>query len=292
MFYPCHRRLDRESIQQFLTTQQQEHLTLLMQNGASEEEQLTFVRKIHEQIVTDRRERQRSSFPLNGNLISLIFLVHPDLNESQPERFISAMNLRDISMMDDSYKAALHGTFLQHRHYSVADPRMRRCPRTPVPQAVQGLSERKRRLRQGQGQKPTRLPEQARKVKYDPGGQLHIWKRLEEQKGKGKKGEETMPPAPSELTWSSDAWCSWENDWYDCSGYTEDAWWTDTAKDCSYTYMAVGLPTPFPLGPNNPLGSVFLTQWEPSASLLSERVDLRNSPSTQAVREHWAHGGL
>ena len=29
---------------------------------------------------------------------------------------------------------------------------------------------------------------------------------------------------PSEPTWSSDAWYSWENDWYDHTDYTEDAW--------------------------------------------------------------------
>ena len=87
-------------IRDFFTTQQQEHLTQLIHNGASEDEQLTFVRNIREQIVTDRSERQKANFPLGDNLVSLIFLVQADLNESQRERFISAMNLRDVSMMD------------------------------------------------------------------------------------------------------------------------------------------------------------------------------------------------
>ena len=90
-------------IRDFFTTQQQEHLTQLIHNGASDDEQLTFVRNIREQIVTDRRERQKANFPLGDNLVSLIFLVQADLNESQRERFISAMNLRDVSMMDYTY---------------------------------------------------------------------------------------------------------------------------------------------------------------------------------------------
>ena len=36
---------------------------------------------------------------------------------------------------------------------------------------------------------------------------------------------------------------------------------------------------PLPSGLNDPLGSVFLTPLEPSTSLLTERVDLRNNPS-------------
>ena len=112
--------LNTELIRAYFSTQQQEHLTLLIQNGASEDEQLTFVRNIREQIIIDRRERQRASFPLGDNLVSLIFLVQADLNESQRERFISAMNLRDVYIHDGLLllvrQAALHGALLQHRH--------------------------------------------------------------------------------------------------------------------------------------------------------------------------------
>ena len=56
--------LNRAFIDQHLTTQQQQDLTVLISNGGTEEEQLTFVRNIREQIVTDRREQQTQSFPL------------------------------------------------------------------------------------------------------------------------------------------------------------------------------------------------------------------------------------
>ena len=80
------------------------------------------------QIVTDRRERQWGSFPLNDNLISLIFQVQADPNERQRERFISAMNLRDILMMDNSYKTVkqLFMELFCSTGTSVADPMMRR----------------------------------------------------------------------------------------------------------------------------------------------------------------------
>ena len=123
--------LNREFIQNFLANQQQEQLTLLIQNGATEGDQLTFVRHIREQIVTDRRERQRSSFPLGDNLVSLIFLVQADLNESQRERFMSAMNLRDVSMMENSYRTVkqLFMDLFCSAGTSVADPIVRRSQR-------------------------------------------------------------------------------------------------------------------------------------------------------------------
>ena len=46
----------------------------------------------------------------------------------------------------------------------------------------------------------------------------------------------------------------------------------------SYTYMAIGLPS-LPSGLADPLGSVLFTPLEPSTSLLTERVDMRNSPA-------------
>ena len=118
-------------IRDYFTTQQQEHLTQLIHNGASEDEQLTFVRNIREQIVTDRRERQKANFPLGDNLVSLIFLVQADLNESQRKRFISAMNLRDVSMMDYTYLSVkqLFMELFCSTGTSVADPMMRRTQR-------------------------------------------------------------------------------------------------------------------------------------------------------------------
>ena len=123
--------LNRAFIDQYLTTQQQQDLTVLISNGGTEEEQLTFVRNIREQIVTDRREKQRQSFPLNDNLISLIFLVQADLNEGQHERFISAMNLRDISMMGYDYKTVkqLFMELFCSTGTNLADPMMRRSQR-------------------------------------------------------------------------------------------------------------------------------------------------------------------
>ena len=123
--------LNTEFIRAYFSTQQQEHLTLLIQNDASEDEQLTFVRNIREQIIIDRRERQRANFPLGDNLVRLIFLVQADLNESQRERFISAMNLRDVSMMDYSYLSVkqLFMELFCSTGTSVADPMMRRTQR-------------------------------------------------------------------------------------------------------------------------------------------------------------------
>ena len=108
--------LNTEFIRAYFSTQQQEHLTLLIQNGASKDEQLTFVRNIREQIIIDRRERQRASFPLGDNLVSLIFLVQADLNESQRERFISAQRRIHDGLQLLVRQAALHGALLQHRH--------------------------------------------------------------------------------------------------------------------------------------------------------------------------------
>ena len=89
------------------------------------------MRNIREQIVTDRRERQKANFPLGDNLVSLIFLVQADLNESQRERFISAMNLRDVSMMDYTYLTVkqLFMELFCSTGTSVADPMMRRTQR-------------------------------------------------------------------------------------------------------------------------------------------------------------------
>ena len=78
---------------------------------------------ICEQIVTDRRERQKASFPLGDNLLSLIFLVQA--------RFISAMNLRNVSMMDYSYRTVkqLFMELFCSTGTSVADPMMCRSQR-------------------------------------------------------------------------------------------------------------------------------------------------------------------
>ena len=353
-------------IRDFFTTQQQEHLTQLIHNGASDDEQLTFVRNIREQIVTDRRERQKANFPLGDNLVSLIFLVQADLNESQRERFISAMNLRDVSMMDYTYLSVkqLFMELFSSTGTSVADPMMRRTQRRNflvldegsldgedvlwvqdeetgeegfmtlyaedefwVLQSNRsgGFTYRRTRVPGRQFRKPSKGFRKGKggsgkgKGKSRPGfqsrrGRSNMTQDANSMYGKGKKGKkggkskgkgkgqkskgkkgDDMPSAneataseavqsaqsqtPSEPTWSSDAWYSWENDWYDHTDYTEDAWWTETTPDYSYTYMAVGLPMPLPSGLNDPLGSVFLTPLEPSTSLLTERVDLRNNPS-------------
>ena len=81
--------------------------------------------------MAERREQQRLSFPLNDNLISLIFLVQADLNEGQRERFISAMNLRDISMMSYDYMTVkqLFMELFCSTGTNLADPMMRRSQR-------------------------------------------------------------------------------------------------------------------------------------------------------------------
>ena len=63
--------------------------------------------------------------------MSFIFLVQADLNESQRERFISAMNLRDVSMMDYTYLSVkqLFMELFCSTGTSVADPMMRRTQR-------------------------------------------------------------------------------------------------------------------------------------------------------------------
>ena len=168
---------ETQFIQQFLTTtQQQEHLTLLIQNGASEEEQLTFVRNIREQIATDRRENQGNNFPLKDNLISLIFLVQADLNEGQRERVISAMNLRDISIMDYSYEAVkrLFMELFCSTGTSVADPMSRRSQRrnflAPVFQDASSVSRPSTF-----GKEKVRARAKADQACSDPQGQLHVW---------------------------------------------------------------------------------------------------------------------
>ena len=103
------------------------------------------------------------------------------------------------------------------------------------------------------------------------------------QKGKGKKGDEAMPSAKPHNSREYKPLLSLPGvQMHGIPGRmigmitpTEDAWWTDTTPEYSYTYMAIGLPCKS----LHPLGSVFLTPLEPSFRLLSERVDLRNNPS-------------
>ena len=75
----------------YLTTQQlQEHLTMLISSGGTDKKQLT------------RAEQQRMSFPRSDSHICLI--TQADLNDGQRERVISAVKLRDISMMSCDHK--------------------------------------------------------------------------------------------------------------------------------------------------------------------------------------------
>ena len=58
---------------------------------------------IREQTITNRKAQHQQEFRLSDNLMSLIFLVQPDLNEQQRERFVSSMSTRQIAMPQYTY---------------------------------------------------------------------------------------------------------------------------------------------------------------------------------------------
>ena len=79
---------------QLLTPQLQAEI----QNIAVVADRIARATEIRDQLIEDEKTQRRNAFPLNDNLMSLIFLVQADLNEQQRERFVSSMSLRQINM--------------------------------------------------------------------------------------------------------------------------------------------------------------------------------------------------
>ena len=71
-----------------LTEEQRQQFHVLQADEAGATYQVT----LREQTILDRRVQHQNNFPLSDNLMSLIFLVHSDLNEQQRERFVSSMS--------------------------------------------------------------------------------------------------------------------------------------------------------------------------------------------------------
>eukprot|EP00435_Cladocopium_sp_Y103_P061046 s669_g22.t1 len=85
----------------------------------------------------------RRMFPLSDNLMSLIFLVQADLNEQQRERFVSSMNIRQISMLQYTYlqvKTPFLTLFCVSRT-GVADPNIAHRKRSSFYSTEEGETE-------------------------------------------------------------------------------------------------------------------------------------------------------
>ena len=75
-----------------------------IQNIAAIADRVARATEIRDQLVEEEKTRHRNAFPLNDNLMSLIFLVQADLNEQQRERFVSSMSLRQVNMTQYTYQ--------------------------------------------------------------------------------------------------------------------------------------------------------------------------------------------
>ena len=49
------------------------------------------------------RDRRANNFPLNDNLMTLVFIVLSDLSEDQRERLVTAMEVRQVSLQDYTF---------------------------------------------------------------------------------------------------------------------------------------------------------------------------------------------
>ena len=83
-----------------LTNQQAQDLG----NIQDPQERATAANAIREAMIQETKRTQNERFPLNDNLIALLFLVQADLNEGQRERFVSSMSLRQIEMPAYTYR--------------------------------------------------------------------------------------------------------------------------------------------------------------------------------------------
>ena len=81
------------------TDKQRQHYEILQ----NDQERLNYQVTLRERAITNRRAQHQNAFPLSDNLMSLIFLAQPDLNEQQRERFVSSMNIRQIAMPQHTY---------------------------------------------------------------------------------------------------------------------------------------------------------------------------------------------
>jgi len=87
---------------------------------------------IRDEHINQLRAQHRAAFPLTDNLMSLIFLVQADLNESQRERFVTSMSLRQVNMTQYTYlqvKALFMELFCVTRT-GIADPTIRHMRRS------------------------------------------------------------------------------------------------------------------------------------------------------------------
>ena len=75
-----------------------------LQNIADVNDRVARAHEFREMLLEQAKTAHRDAFPLNDNLLSLIFLVQADLNESQRERFVSSMSLRQINMTQYTYQ--------------------------------------------------------------------------------------------------------------------------------------------------------------------------------------------
>ena len=75
-----------------------------IQNIAVVADRIARATEIREQLLEDEKTAHRNAFPLNDNLMSLIFLVQAHLNEQQRERFVSSMPLRQVNMTQYTYQ--------------------------------------------------------------------------------------------------------------------------------------------------------------------------------------------
>ena len=75
-----------------------------IQNIAVVADRVARATEIREQLIEEEKTRHRNAFPLNDNLMSLIFLVQANLNEQQRERFVSSMSLRQVNMTQYTYQ--------------------------------------------------------------------------------------------------------------------------------------------------------------------------------------------
>eukprot|EP00435_Cladocopium_sp_Y103_P018922 s1589_g4.t1 len=82
-----------------LTAARQAEMANLPDDDAGRAYQVT----LRETTIANRRRDHMAMFPLPDNLMSLIFLAQADLNEQQRERFVSGMNIRQISIPQYTY---------------------------------------------------------------------------------------------------------------------------------------------------------------------------------------------
>ena len=103
-----------------------------LQNIDDADELRQRLHEAHNEFVNVLRNAHRAQFPLTDNLMSLVFLVQADLNETQRERFVTSMSLRQIDMAQYTYlqvKQLFMELFCTTRT-GIADPTIRHAKRS------------------------------------------------------------------------------------------------------------------------------------------------------------------